>query len=593
MALPTGIRPRSATDRLALTRALTSAPRVVALTFPDDGWAAAHLRIAGRVPVWACPGASPARAEALLARLGLPGLGHEPAGGTLNGALKLKRSAPVAAAPLPAVEGPLVTILICTYNRAKLLPVSIASARAQSWPCEIVVVDDGSTDGTPKLLERLSGDDSGPGDDRLRVFRQPKNGGKPLALERGLAEARGEAVLVLDDDDMLLPGAVQVLAGALFADPTLAAVCGDTIYLDKKGRVTRHYPASRVPGSAWVRESLMRVPTTTGATLIRMSAHRSAGAYDPRLTRGEDLDMFTRLGRVGRVESLPFTTFAVRNHDGARGAASDRIATREKDAYNKRFLQIAGPVFLERWRTQRDPTDRAEGHAWVVGLSQRAMTAEAREEAGRWPGPYTPTEAWARKQAGITTPAASAGERLLVVDDGDPGALEATLERWAGLYSLYIDLEVHRDPLGAVQLHWDGVYAGQADLRTWLPVGPLHLRLSSDPDWSPPPVTDPRLFPPLPAPVAVRCLAAAMGWPAPADTRAGIAAAHPLLDRLRECRAAMTRGASGDALAQLVPVLKVLPQWAPGWWLASVLFEGMGNDAQAATCRSRGQQLAA
>jgi len=587
MALPTGIRPRSAADRLALTRALTGAPRVVALTFPDDGWAAAHLRIAGRVPVWGCPGASPARAEGLLAKLGLPGLGHEPAGGTLDARLKLKRSAPVQAAPLPPVDGPLVTLLICTYNRAKLLPTSVASAMAQSWPCEIVVVDDGSTDGTAGVLEELSRDGG------IRAFRQPENGGKPLALERGLAEARGEAVLVLDDDDMLMPGAVQVLARALFDNPELAAVCGDTIYLDKKGRVSRHYPASRVPGSAWVRDSLMRVPTTTGATLIRMSAHRAAGAYDPRLTRGEDLDMFTRLGRVGPVEALPFTTFAVRAHDGARGAAADRITTREKEAYNKRFLTIAGPVFRERWRETRAPEDRAEGHAWVVGLAQREMTVEAREEAARWPGPYTPTEVWARKQAGIHTPPARAGERLLVIDDGDPGALELTLERWAGLHSLYIDLEVHRDPLGAIQLHWDGVYAGQADLRTWLPSGPLHLRLSSDPGWCPPPLTDPRLFPPLPAPIAARCLAAAMGWAPPDEHRAGLTSAHPLLDRLRQCRAAMSRGATGDALAQLVPVLKVLPRWAPGWWLASILFEAMGNAAQAESCRSRGQQLAA
>ncbi len=581
MALPTGLRPRSAEERLRLLRALTAAPRVVALDFDDDGWAAAHLRIAGRVPVWAAPG-DPARAAAALERLGLPGLGRGAPGGSLGADLRLRRSAPIAAAPLPPVAGPLVTILICTYNRAALLGAAIASAQAQSWPCEILVVDDGSTDGTAELLAQIEG---------IRVLRQP-NGGKPRALNRGLAEARGEAVLVLDDDDLLLPGAVQVLARALFAHPELVSVSGDTAYLDPAGAVARHYPAARALGPTSLRTCLMRVPATTGATLIRMSAQRSAGAYDPRLTRGEDTDMFLRLAKLGPMESLPLTTFLVRRHGGARCPAGQRITTRDKRSYERAFLEIARPVFRERWAALAPEADRAEGHAWVVGLAQRGLLDEARREAARWPGPHSPAEAFAREQAGLASAPARASERLAVIDDGDPGALAATLERWAALYELHVDLEVPRNPLGAIQLHWPGRYAARRRLHRWPPPGPVHLRLSSDPSWAPPRLEDPRLLPDAPAPLAVRLLAAALGWPAPARRRPGLICAHPALDQLREARAALAAGRPRGGLEAALPVLRALPAWAPIWGLVAELFAACGDGPRAATYRAKAERLA-
>ena len=106
------------------------------------------------------------------------------------------------------------SIIIPVFNEARYIRQVIEAVDGVDvgpLSKEIIVVDDGSTDATPHILDDFEG---------LRVFRQ-ENGGKPVALDHGLRHARGEAVLVLDDDDILLPGALHVLARCLDhrADP--------------------------------------------------------------------------------------------------------------------------------------------------------------------------------------------------------------------------------------------------------------------------------------------------------------------------------------------------------------------------------------
>jgi glycosyltransferase involved in cell wall biosynthesis len=87
---------------------------------------------------------------------------------------------------------PTVTVVVPAYNLARFLPAALDSALGQDWPAaalDVVVVDDGSTDDTPAVLERYAG--------RVRVVRQP-NGGLVRAVDRGLADVRGEYVALLD-----------------------------------------------------------------------------------------------------------------------------------------------------------------------------------------------------------------------------------------------------------------------------------------------------------------------------------------------------------------------------------------------------------
>ncbi len=565
-----------------MARVLSQAPPRVKLCLADDGWAAACLRIAGRVPVWGGYGEQ-RRPAATLARLGLPGLETGEADGELRSNLTLRTSAPPGAAPLPAATGPRVSILICTYNRKDLVVQSIASALAQTWPREVLVIDDASTDGTWEVLRGIEG---------IQAIRQPRNGGKARALNAGLAAATGQAVMVLDDDDLLLPGALHVLARSLFVHDRLAAVYSDTIYFDgATGEVRRYFPCSRAPGSMALRVALQQIPCTTGATLVRMSAQREAGEYDTDLVRGEDMDMFLRLAHVGPIEGLPLPTFLARSHDGLRGTSAGQWRKTDRDEEDERALRFIRPVFRRRWQALAPGTDRAESHAWALGLGLRGLMGEARQELSRWQPPFSATEAWVRQQAKEAAEPAPTSGAFVVVDDGDPGSLELVLARCEPDLEVWVNLEVPRDPLGSLQLHWPGHYGAQERLASWVQhPGPWHLRTSSDPYWQPPPLHDPRLLPDVTGPDALLALSAVMGWAPPRRTRVGATRIrHPLAVAAMKARRCLGRGNPQGALGFIGNVLAQQATWRGGWVLAEQAFTGLGRADQAAFCRGRAE----
>jgi len=587
MALPTRLRPRTQTERMALARLLHQAPPVVGVAAPDDGWLCAALRIAGRRPVWANDADATVARNRLLA-LGLGDLNHWadlPFEATVGADLALAAtgSSPPSAGsePLEPVQGPLITILTCTYNRAELLPQALASAAAQRWPCEILVVDDGSTDATPAVLDSTSG---------IRVLRQP-NQGKPVALQAGLEAARGDAVLVLDDDDLLLPGALHLLGKALFDHPGLAVAMADSVVFDgATGQPSDYLPCCRLPGAMAPLHTLQQVPALVSAALVRMSAQRAAGAYEPDMVRGEDMDMFLRLARQGRFEGLPLPVFLYRSHDAARGSGAGQWQKhRDPGEHRRQTLHFVKPVFRQRWQQHAPAASRQEGFAWAAGLFARDLQAEGRQELARWPGPDTPSEAWVRTQLGRPSTPAQHAEALVVVDDGDPGALELCLHRHAEGRAIHVCLEVPREPLESVRLYFEGHYGAQERLHSWLAhPGPWHLRMSSSPGWSPPPLTDKRLLPDLPAPDAVLCAAAASGWPLPARERLGLQRpSHPIAKACTMLRRQLHQGKAPQAMAVAQQLMKALPDWPGTWLLTAQVFDSLEMTDQAALCRSK------
>jgi hypothetical protein len=139
-----------------------------------------------------------------------------------------------------------------------------------------------------------------------------------------------------------------------------------------------------------------------------------------------------------------------------------------------------------------------------------------------------------------------------------------------------------------VRLHWDGEYAAQERLEQWLDTdAPVHLRLSSSPEWSPPPIEDLSLLPPLPAADALLVLGAAMDWPAPSLLRRGIGPMGQLSWQAWRARRKLKSKEPRKALAALGPLLEALPEWAPGWRMAAEAFEGLGLREDANRCRTR------
>ncbi|MEM7273617.1 MAG: glycosyltransferase family 2 protein [Actinomycetota bacterium] len=118
----------------------------------------------------------------------------------------------------PAGDTPAATVVITNHNYERYLGAAVDSVQSQTTPCQIVVVDDGSTDGSGAVLDRLAADLG----ERVRVVRRPEAGGQAAAMNTGLAEAVAPIVLFLDADDLLDADAVAEVVAAFAAEPAAA-----------------------------------------------------------------------------------------------------------------------------------------------------------------------------------------------------------------------------------------------------------------------------------------------------------------------------------------------------------------------------------
>ncbi len=119
------------------------------------------------------------------------------------------------------MEGPLISIIVPVYNIEEYLPRCVRSLQAQTYSdIEILLVDDGSTDGTGPLCDRLAAEDS-----RIRTFHQA-NGGSSAARNRGIEEAKGEYLGFVDSDDYVEPDMYEKLYAAIVRYGVPAAQTG-------------------------------------------------------------------------------------------------------------------------------------------------------------------------------------------------------------------------------------------------------------------------------------------------------------------------------------------------------------------------------
>lgn len=123
----------------------------------------------------------------------------------------------------------LVSVIVPAYNRAHLIGQTIESALAQTHTrIEVIVVDDGSSDGTHEVVERFG--------DPVRCVRQP-NAGVAAARNRGFTEARGEFIALLDSDDIWLPWKLEAQVAILRTRPDVGMVWTDMSAIDADGNV--------------------------------------------------------------------------------------------------------------------------------------------------------------------------------------------------------------------------------------------------------------------------------------------------------------------------------------------------------------------
>ncbi|MFZ0391303.1 MAG: glycosyltransferase, partial [Calditrichia bacterium] len=190
-------------------------------------------------------------------------------------------------APVPADI--FVSIVIPVYNREKYLTQAINSALDQTYPnFEVVVVDDGSDDGTAGIIHEFNSD-------KLRYIRK-LHSGAPDTRNRGIREARGEYILWLDSDDILLPIALENHIRCLQEYPDAQILYGDLIIFSRESGAQRvlSYPEWHGRTNELISRLLQENCIPNPGTLVKKSCYEKAGVYSTEFPRAHDYEWWSR-----------------------------------------------------------------------------------------------------------------------------------------------------------------------------------------------------------------------------------------------------------------------------------------------------------
>ncbi|HYT40387.1 MAG TPA: bifunctional polysaccharide deacetylase/glycosyltransferase family 2 protein, partial [Acidimicrobiia bacterium] len=189
---------------------------------------------------------------------------------------------------------PPVSIIVPAYNEEVGIAAAVRSLAGNDYPTlEVIVVDDGSTDGTSAVVAAID-------DSRVRLIRQP-NAGKPAALNTGIAAAHHDVIVMVDGDTIFEPDTIRHLVAAL-ADPTVGAVAGNTKVGNRRGMLGRWQHIEYVMGCNLDRrmyealDCIMVVPGAIGA--FRRQALTEVGGVSAD-TLAEDTDLTMAINRAG------------------------------------------------------------------------------------------------------------------------------------------------------------------------------------------------------------------------------------------------------------------------------------------------------
>ena len=312
-----------------------------------------------------------------------------------------------------------ISFLLPTFNRAAYIGESIEAIRAQMGPAdELLVIDDGSTDGTAAVVAEFEG---------VGYVRQD-NAGKSVALNRGMAQTSGEFVMICDDDDVLRADTVAPLlatletSGAGFAFGRYSRFTTDAAG-SWNDLGTGYWPD--LGSGSLLRHILEDAFVMQNAALVRRSAYDKVGPFDETMLRSLDYAMFVRLALAVPAAYLDRYIFDQRKHEGARGPASALHAASASDQvwreWDRRiFSRLHARMPIEGYEGLFESSDPVLLRRTV--LLQRACV-NARHDL--WQDAVADLEAAATAAPGTAlgaTEADTAG-RILNGKHGFPGAL--------------------------------------------------------------------------------------------------------------------------------------------------------------------------
>jgi glycosyltransferase involved in cell wall biosynthesis len=238
---------------------------------------------------------------------------------------------------------PDVSVILPTRDRSRQLARALGSALAQrDVTLEVLIVDDGSTDDTDRILSRIS-------DPRVRRRRNAAPEGVSAARNVAISDARGRWIAFLDDDDVWAPTKLASQMDVMQTGGRTWSYAGEVI-VDEHLNVLAGGPP---PPPGEVVRMLGRhnsVPAGASNVVVAAEALAAAGAFDPALTSSEDWDMWIRLSRGGPPDWVRSPLVAISYHGGN--------ASRDMDAMISQLEVVARRYGIR--------VDRARHYRWAA-----------------------------------------------------------------------------------------------------------------------------------------------------------------------------------------------------------------------------------
>ena len=241
-----------------------------------------------------------------------------------------------------------LSIVIPCFNQARFIGEAAKSACRQTWPSiDVIVVDDGSTDGSGAIAAEHPG---------VRVLWQA-NRGLAAARNAGLAAATGDIVIFLDADDRLLPDAARHAVDAFTAHPTAGMVFGRCRLIDEEGRVLPVIPPEvhRDFYAELLRRNFIWTP---GMAAFRRSTLQVIGPFDSAVNPSADYDMYLRIARRFPIAAHGEFVMEYRRHGNGMTAnpllmlESTLVVVRRQEEFVERYplLRAAWLTGIRHWR---------------------------------------------------------------------------------------------------------------------------------------------------------------------------------------------------------------------------------------------------
>jgi glycosyltransferase involved in cell wall biosynthesis len=230
-------------------------------------------------------------------------------------------------------------VIVPSFNSGAFLREALESALDQDPPpYEVLVQDGGSTDATLGILESFG--------ERVAWVSQP-DGGQADAINKAFARASGDVVLLLNADDVILPGSLAAAAAAFEQDPGLGFAYGDYNMIDRAGALIRAFWSSPY---SWERVYARGCYIFRGSLFVRRQVLAEIGGFDASIRTCMDFDLLLRLDTAGRSRHIGRTIGQFRMHDTSKSSTMGLVYLRESFRVYRRYARRSPRRWLITFR---------------------------------------------------------------------------------------------------------------------------------------------------------------------------------------------------------------------------------------------------